>query len=178
MFGKLAELLNNDKLIKDIVVNINSIRKAMAEHSKDELEKILKELEKLQSKKKKVFEAYENEIITEKDFSERMAEIVSKEEVLQQEVNNLKSNILDDGVQEVSYEFVRATLSSVSKMLSELPSMEQQKRLLHMLISKITISKTRDIESIELNINDNLIMEENQIQMEEVLLLILFLEES
>lgn len=27
-----------------------------------------------------------------------------------------------------------------------------------MLISKITISKTRDIESIELNINDNLIM--------------------
>lgn len=27
-----------------------------------------------------------------------------------------------------------------------------------MLISKITINKTRDIESIELNINDNLIM--------------------
>ena len=35
---------------------------------------------------------------------------------------------------------------------------EQQKKLLHMLISKITISKTREIESIELNINDNLIM--------------------
>ncbi|NFR85434.1 MULTISPECIES: hypothetical protein [unclassified Clostridium] len=42
-------------------------------------------------------------------------------------------------------------------MPSELPSRKQQKRLLHMLISKITISKTRDIESIELNINDNLI---------------------
>ena len=27
-----------------------------------------------------------------------------------------------------------------------------------MLISKITINKTRDIESIEININDNLIM--------------------
>jgi len=27
-----------------------------------------------------------------------------------------------------------------------------------MLVSKITISQTRDIESIELNINDNLIM--------------------
>ena len=35
-------------------------------------------------------------------------------------------------------------------------SKEQQKKLLHMLISKITISK--EIESIELNINDNLIM--------------------
>lgn len=30
--------------------------------------------------------------------------------------------------------------------------------LLHILISKITINKTRAIESIELNINDNLIM--------------------
>ncbi|BCZ47308.1 hypothetical protein psyc5s11_33750 [Clostridium gelidum] len=37
-------------------------------------------------------------------------------------------------------------------------SREQQKKLLHMLISKITISQTREIESIELNINDNLIM--------------------
>jgi site-specific DNA recombinase len=29
VFNKLSELLNNDKLIKDIVANINSIRKAM-----------------------------------------------------------------------------------------------------------------------------------------------------
>lgn len=129
----------------------------MVDPSKDELEKILKELEKVEAKKKKVFEAYEDEIISKKDFSDRMADIKSREEMLQQEVNNLKSNILDDGVQEVSYEFVREILSSFSKMLSELPSREQQKRLLHMLISKITINKTRDIESIELNINDNLI---------------------
>ena len=158
VFNKLSELLNNDKLIKDIVANMNSTRKAMVDQSKEELEKILKELEKVEAKKKKVFEAYEEDIITKKDFSDRMAEITSREEMLQQEVNNLKSNILDDGVQEVSYEFVREILSSFSKMLSELPSREQQKRLLHMLISKITINKTRDIESIELNINDNLIM--------------------
>ena len=158
VLGKLSELLDNDKLIKDIVANINTTRKAMVDPSKDELEKILKELEKLEAKKKKVFEAYEEEIITKKDFSGRMAEITYREEMLQQEVNNLKSNILDDGVQEVSYEFVRDILSSFSKMLSELQSREQQKRLLHMLISKNTINKTRDIESIELNINDNLIM--------------------
>ncbi|WP_017826464.1 hypothetical protein [Clostridium botulinum] len=50
-----------------------------------------------------------------------------------------------------------------------------------MMILKITINKARDIESIELNINDNLISylsnEENQTQMEleEVVLLILLL---
>ncbi|MFL0167937.1 recombinase family protein [Candidatus Clostridium helianthi] len=158
VFGKLSELLNNDKLIKDIVENINTTRKAMVDPSKGELEKILKELNKLEANKKKAFEAYEEDIITKKDFSDRMSEILSREEMLQQEVNSIKSNILDDGAQEVSYEFVREILSSFSKMLSELTSREQQKRLLHMLISKITINKTRDIESIELNINDNLIM--------------------
>lgn len=38
-----------------------------------------------------------------------MADVKSREEMLQKEVNNLKSNIIDDSVQEVSYEFVRDT---------------------------------------------------------------------
>lgn len=104
-----------------------------------------------------------------------MEDIKTREEMLQQETNDLKGNILDDSVQEVSYEFVKSILSSFDKMLSELTTREQQKRLLHMLISKITINKVRDIESIELNINDNLIMylmEEKQVQTKEVLLLL------
>jgi Site-specific recombinases, DNA invertase Pin homologs len=158
VFGKLSELLNNDKLIKDIVANMNSTRKAMVDPSKEEFDKIIKELEKVESKKKKVFEAYEDEIISKKDFSERMVEIKSREELLQREVNNLKTSILDDNLQDVSYELVRETLSSFDKMLSGLTTREQQKKLLHMLISKITINKARSIESIEININDNLIM--------------------
>lgn len=158
VFKKLSKFLNNDKLIKDIVANINSTRKAMVEPSKEKLERVLKELEKIETKKKKVFEAYEDSIISKKDFSERMEDIKTREEMLQQETNDIKGNILDDGVQEVSYEFVKSILSSFDKMLSKLTTIEQQKRLLHMLISKITINKVRDIESIELNINDNLIM--------------------
>ena len=97
VFGKLSELLSNDKLVKDIVANINSTRKAMVDPSKDELEKIAKELEKIEAKKKKVFEAYEEDMIDKKDFKDRIAELKTREEVLQQEVNNLKNNILDDG---------------------------------------------------------------------------------
>lgn len=53
-------------------------------------------------------------------------------------------------MQEVPYDFVKGILSSFDKMLSEQTTIEQQKRLLQMLISKITISKTREIESIDL----------------------------
>jgi len=61
--GKLSELLSNDKLVKQIIKNMNSTRKAKVDPSKDELEKIAKELDKIEVKKKKVFEAYEEEII-------------------------------------------------------------------------------------------------------------------
>ena len=158
VFGKLLELLTNDKLVKEIVTNINLTRKAMVDPSKDELEKIVKELDKIEAKKKKLFEAYEDDIITRADFSERLRELKAREESLQQEVNDLKMNVLDDGVQEVSYDFVKETLAQFGAMLTSHTSREQQKKLLHMLISKIKISKTREIESIELNINDNLIM--------------------
>jgi len=40
VFSKLSELLNNDKLIKDIVANINTTRKATVDPSKEELEKV------------------------------------------------------------------------------------------------------------------------------------------
>ncbi|MBN1062375.1 hypothetical protein DVV95_11175 [Clostridium botulinum] len=54
MEGKFFYLyLNNYKLIKDIVNNINSIEKAMLDPSKNELEKITRELDKIAAKKKK-----------------------------------------------------------------------------------------------------------------------------
>ena len=157
VFGKLSELLSNDELVKDIVNNINSTRKAMKDPAKDELEKIAKELDKIKSKKKKIFEAYEEEVISKEDFKARVAELKEREKVLQEEANDLKMNVMDDDVQEVSYKFVKETLSQFGTMISSNTSREQQKKLLHMLISKITINELREIDSIELTINDNLI---------------------
>lgn len=157
VFGKLSELLNNDKLVKDIVKNINSTRKAMIDPSKNELEKITKELDKIETKKKKLFEAFEEEIITKEDFKGRVAELKERETLLQEDINNLKMNVMDDDKQEVSYELVRETLSQFGAMISNCESMEQKKKLLHMLISKITINELREVDSIQININDNLI---------------------
>ncbi|MDU4848671.1 MULTISPECIES: hypothetical protein [Clostridium] len=157
VFGKLSELLSNDKLVRDIVKNINTDRKHKVDPSKDELQKLTKELDKISAKKDKLFEAFEEDIITKDDFKERVAELQSRERLLQEEVNKLKMNVLDDNVQQVSYELVKETLSKVGEMLANCKSMEQKKKLLHMLISKITINELRDIDSIQININDNLI---------------------
>ena len=45
----------------------------------------------------------------------------------------------------------------VSKVLTESATREQQKKLLHMIISEITINETREIDSIKLKINDKLV---------------------
>ena len=44
-----------------------------------------------------------------------------------------------------------------SKILNSSVSREQQKKLLHMIISEITMNESREIESIKLNINDKLV---------------------
>ncbi|MEX0060981.1 recombinase family protein [Clostridium butyricum] len=157
VFGKLSELLSNDKLVRDIVKNINTDRKNKVDPSKDELQKLTKELDKISPKKDKLFEAFEEDIITKEEFKERVAELQSRERLLQEDVNNLKMNVLDDNVQQVSYEMVKETLSKVGEMLRNCKSMEQKKKLLHMLISKITINELREVDSIQININDNLI---------------------
>lgn len=157
VFGKLSELLSNDKLIKDIVKNINTDRKNKVDPSKGELQKLTKELDKISAKKDKLFEAFEEDIITKEEFKERVAELQSRERLLQEDVNNLKMNVLDNNVQQVSYEMVKETLSKVGEMLGNCKSMEQKKKLLHMLISKITINELREVDSIQININDNLI---------------------
>lgn len=157
VFGKLSELLSNDKLVKDIVKNINIDRKNKVNPSKDELQKLTKELDKISAKKDKLFEAFEEDIITKEEFKERVAELQSRERLLQEDVNNLKMNVLDDNVQQVSYEVVKETLSKVGEMLGNCKSMEQKKKLLHMLISKITINELREVDSIQININENLI---------------------
>mgnify|MGYP007127817808 FL=1 len=63
-----------------------------------------------------------------------------------------------DGVnQEIPYEFIKSILENFSKVLIESTTREQQKKLLHMIISEITINEAREIDSIKLKINDSLV---------------------
>ena len=55
-------------MIKAIVNNINKERIKRVDPSKSELERIDKELENIDKKKRKIFEAYEDDIITREEF--------------------------------------------------------------------------------------------------------------
>lgn len=157
VFGKISELISNEKMVKTIVDSINKTRRNNVEPSKNKLERLDKELQKLKNKKHKLLEAYEDDILSKKEFQDRKQELDNIIEGLEEERQPLLVNVTDEVNEEVPYKLVREILQNFSKILSNCKTREKQKMLLHMIISEITIGKDREIESIKLKVNDKLI---------------------
>lgn len=157
VFGKISELLSNEKMVKTIVDNINNTRRNNVEPSKNKIERLDKELEKLKNKKHKLLEAYEDDILSKKEFQDRKQELDNIIEGLEEERQPLLVNVTDEANEEIPYKLVKEVLHNFSKVLSNCKTREKQKMLLHMLISEIIIGKDRAIESIKLKINCDII---------------------
>lgn len=157
VFKKIEELVSNEAMIKAVVKNINKERKDKVKPAKRLLGDIDKELEKLDKRKRKIFEAYEDDILTKEEFQIRKDELNEKIRILEEEKKPLLNTISEDVSEEIPYEFIKDILMNFSKILNSSVSREQQKKLLHMIISEITMNESREIDSIKLNINDNLV---------------------
>ena len=59
----------------------------------------------------------------------------------------------DGGQEAITMEGVKQVFNSFSKLMAECATREQQKKLLHMLLSKITINEDRKIEAMEITVN-------------------------
>lgn len=157
VFKKIEELVSNEAMIKAVVKNINKERKDKVKPAKKLLGDIDKELEKLDKRKRKIFEAYEDDILTKEEFQTRKDELNEKIRILEEEKKPLLNTISEDISEEIPYEFIKDILMNFSKILNSSVSREQQKKLLHMIISEITMNESREIDSIKLNINDKLV---------------------
>ncbi|ELC8354092.1 recombinase family protein [Clostridium perfringens] len=157
VFKKIEELVSNEAMIKAVVKNINKERKDKVKPAKRLLGDIDKELEKLDKRKRKIFEAYEDDILTKDEFQTRKNELNEKIRILEEEKKPLLNTISEEVSEEIPYEFIKDILINFSKILNSSVSREQQKKLLHMIISEITMNESREIDSIKLNINDKLV---------------------
>ena len=157
VFKKIEELVSNEAMIKAVVKNINKERKDKVKPAKRLLGDIDKELEKLDKRKRKIFEAYEDDILTKEEFQTRKNELNEKIRILEEEKKPLLNTISEEVSEEIPYELIKDILMNFSKILNSSISREQQKKLLHMIISEITMNESREIDSIKLNINDKLV---------------------
>ena len=97
-----------------------------------------------------------------------MKKIYKKSQLL--EVNNIPTEVIE-GIKatidvlnenygadrDIELDLGGSILENFSKVLTESATREQQKKLLHMIISEITINEAREIDSIKLKINDSLV---------------------
>ena len=157
VFKKIEELVSNEAMIKAVVKNINKERKDKVKPAKRLLGDIDKELEKLDKRKRKIFEAYEDDILTKEEFQTRKDELNEKIRILEEEKKPLLNTISEEVSEEIPYEFIKDILMNFSKILNSSVSREQQKKLLNMIISEITMNESREIDSIKLNINNKLV---------------------
>ncbi|MFR1316960.1 MAG: recombinase family protein, partial [Clostridium perfringens] len=104
-----------------------------------------------------IFEAYEDDILTKQEFQIRKDELNEKIRILEEEKKPLINTISEEVSEEIPYDFIKDILMNFSKILNSSVSREQQKKLLHMIISEITMNESREIDSIKLNINDKLV---------------------
>lgn len=154
VFSKLEELLTDDHFLEQLVGKTNETAKQMQEGAEKQIKAIEKEMEKLAQRRKKIFEAYENDVLTSEEFIERKNLVNAEMEVLQ--TKKKESEELLQGNGEITHEYVRSLLQNFRCLLDEEVDREQRKQLLHMLISKITVNEKREVDSIQIVLTDEM----------------------
>ncbi|HDR8244682.1 resolvase [Bacillus thuringiensis] len=157
--GKLQRLMHSDKLIKELVKSVNSRNGKIFAPLQKEFDMYAKQMDKAEQKLLKTFDAYTDELISKAMYVEKAKRLEGQIQELKELMEPLRKQIKGNTVKIVSYEMIKGVLLNFSKAFQNALTREQRKRLLHLLIHKITINEDREIESIQLKLNNEVLKE-------------------
>lgn len=156
VFDKIKELLSNDRVIRNVVKKINKENIDKEVPYRKTYDKVVKDLNTMEGKKRKLFEAFEEDLINKSEFMERKEQQNSEIRQLEEQ-KHLCLEVIDQcGGEQISYEEVKEILAGASGIFNN-GNRDEVKLLLHMMIDKITIGHSRQIDTIHIKLNDDLI---------------------
>ncbi|MEG1870391.1 MAG: recombinase family protein [Peptostreptococcaceae bacterium] len=157
VMDKVLELVNDESILSKVVDNINKNKSTKLKPTLEQIEQVNKEIEKLNIKKDKNLELFEDGILAKSELSTRIKGINDDIEKLKLREQELKQDVdLAEG-EPVSYQLVRDVMTRFKEVFLSMGTSQQRKQLIHLLISKITMNKEREIDSIEIQINNDVI---------------------
>ena len=156
---KLQRLMHSDKLIKELVKSVNSRNGKIFVPLQKEFDMYAKQMNKVEQKLLKTFDAYTDELISKAMYLEKAKRLEGQIQELKELMEPLRKQLQGNTVKVVSYEMIKEVLLNFSKAFQNALTREQRKRLLHLLIHKITINEDRKIESIQLKLNNEVLKE-------------------
>ena len=160
------ELLNVKKIRKEFLVKIEEVKSLIEKGEYEQAEELSKETSEWQYiEQADINTMYDlhvkaSELLSNQrkdNLSTRVKAINDDIEKLKLREQELKQDVdLAEG-EPVSYELVRDVMTRFKEVFLSMGTIQQRKQLIHLLISKITMNKEREIDSIEIQINNDVI---------------------
>nr|WP_117148878.1 recombinase family protein [Paraliobacillus zengyii] len=154
---KIANVANNEILIRNIVERINGKNQNGEAPLRQEYEYIKKSLDTIESKRDKVLGLYEEGLIVKADLITRLTSLNEEKDSLTERITPIENQLGQGAVKEVSFKIVEQVMRNFTESFKEAMTREQRKQLLRLLINQITISESREIESIQIQLNKEVV---------------------
>lgn len=159
VFKRVENFCQNRMVQEKVIKKLKEVNEKKQKEIDKEINIYNYQIESHKRRKEKIFEAFENDIITSNEFLQRkktidneIAEIMERKEKRLEELAVLQSNEIPD-------QLILSTLKRFAEVLENCKKKELKKELMHLLIKKITLTKQtpRRIKDIYLSINENII---------------------
>lgn len=157
VYHRLEEIMTNDKFFQEVVSRVNREHEVLKANACKEKTIQERESDKIRNRHKRNYESYEDGLISKEEFLERKNDLNEQLEQVKQRTNETALTLITEEKKEIPVDTIRGILRDFGKILSSDIDRTVRKRLLHMLISEITIDMSRNIDSIKLKLSDELI---------------------
>ena len=157
VINKLIETVNNELLLKKVINNINKNKSSKLKPKLDEMNLVNKEIDKLNGKKNSSIELFEDGILTKNELADRVKKLNEEIDTLKFRLDEIKQDVMLAEGEPVPFELVSQVMKKFGQVFNESSTRQQRKQLLNLLVSKVTIDKSRAIDTIELQINEDVI---------------------
>ncbi|MDU6483051.1 recombinase family protein [Paeniclostridium sordellii] len=157
VLNKIMTLINDKVILRKVVDNINRNKSTKIKPILEELNSLTKEIDKLNSKKNKNIELFEDGILDKTELSTRVKSINDDIEKLKYREQELRQEVQLAEGEPVPFELINDVMKKFKEVFLNMSTSQQRKQLIHLLVSQITMNEKREIDSIEIQINDDVI---------------------
>jgi site-specific DNA recombinase len=157
VLNRIAEFAADDRMVKDVVKKITEGYKSSSNPIQKTYKELKKSLAAIQTKKDRVLSAFEEGVINKADLTERLAKLNEERGILEERLIPLEKQIAPENSKEISFEMVKGVMTNFVMNYKEALTTEQRKSLLNLIIRKITISDRKKIDTIQIQLNNNVV---------------------
>lgn len=157
VINRIRELLSDRSLLKGLIEAVNKNAKQEIQPLQKRHAYLVRRLESVERKREKTFSLYEDGMIKKIEVQKRLEASDVDIESLKNELFQIERQLRDQSRLKVDADVVENVLNNFMELYDKALTVEQQKRLVRILVEEITIDATREIETIQIKLNEDVI---------------------